>query len=33
LLVLNRDGLLYVDAPGVDVLPAYEWLLARPDAS
>jgi hypothetical protein len=28
LLVLDRDALPPVATPGVDVLPAYEWLLA-----
>lgn len=27
LLVLDRDSATHVDEPGVDVLPAYEWLL------
>ncbi|MFA5844568.1 MAG: ATP-binding protein [Coriobacteriia bacterium] len=31
LLVLDRDALARADAPGVDVLPAYEWLLAAPE--
>jgi predicted AAA+ superfamily ATPase len=30
LLVLNRDGLTQVEASGVEVQPAYEWLLAEP---
>jgi hypothetical protein len=28
LLVLDRDALARVNAPGVEVQPAYEWLLA-----
>jgi hypothetical protein len=28
LLVLDRDALTRVNAPGVEVQPAYEWLLA-----
>jgi len=28
LLVLDRDALVQVNAPGIDVQPAYEWLLA-----
>jgi predicted AAA+ superfamily ATPase len=31
LLVLDRDALARVNAPGVEVRPAYEWLLAGPD--
>jgi len=31
LLVLDRDALTRVNAPGVEVQPAYEWLLAEPD--
>ncbi len=31
LLVLDRDALARVRAPGVEVLPAYEWLLADPE--
>ena len=31
LLVLDRDAAARVRAPGVEVLPAYEWLLAEPD--
>jgi predicted AAA+ superfamily ATPase len=31
LLVLDRDALAGVDVPGVEVLPAYEWLLAAPE--
>jgi predicted AAA+ superfamily ATPase len=31
LLVLDRDALAVADASAVDVLPAYEWLLAGPD--
>jgi hypothetical protein len=31
LLALDRDALTRVEAPGVDVMPAYEWLLAPPD--
>lgn len=31
LLVLNRDALGRADAPGIEILPAYEWLLATPD--
>jgi uncharacterized protein len=31
LLVLDRDALARVNAPGVEVQPAYEWLLAEPD--
>lgn len=30
LLVLDRDAAGEVEAPGVEVLPAYEWLLAEP---
>ena len=30
LLVLDRDALTRVRAPGVEVQPAYEWLLATP---
>ena len=30
LLVLDRDALTRVDAPEIDVRPAYEWLLTRP---
>ena len=33
LLVLDRDALARVDAPGIEVQPAYEWLLAAPDGS
>ena len=33
LLVLDRDVLARADAPGIEVLPAYEWLLAAPDES
>ena len=33
LLVLNRDALKRADASGIEVLPAYEWLLAAPDES
>lgn len=29
--VLDRDGRARADASGIDVLPAYEWLLAAPD--
>jgi hypothetical protein len=32
LLVLDRDALALADTSGVDVQPAYEWLLAGPDA-
>jgi predicted AAA+ superfamily ATPase len=32
LLVLDRDALGQAEAPGVDVLPAYEWLLAAVDS-
>jgi predicted AAA+ superfamily ATPase len=32
LLVLDRDGLSGVSAPGVQVQPAYEWLLEPPPA-
>lgn len=28
LLVLDRDGLSRIAVPGVEVMPAYEWLLA-----
>lgn len=31
LLLLDRDGLAAVNAPGVEAQPAYEWLLAAPD--
>lgn len=31
LLVLDRDALARADASGIEVLPAYEWLLAAPD--
>ena len=31
LLVLSRDALARVDASGIEILPAYEWLLAVPD--
>jgi len=31
LLVLDRDALARAAAPGIDVRPAYEWLLAGPD--
>ncbi len=31
LLVLDRDALTLAHAPGVDVQPAYEWLLAPPN--
>ena len=30
LLVPDRDALTRVNAPGVEVQPAYEWLLATP---
>jgi hypothetical protein len=30
LLVLDRDALVRMNAPGVEVHPAYEWLLAKP---
>jgi predicted AAA+ superfamily ATPase len=30
LLVLDRDALARAEAPGIEVLPAYEWLLAAP---
>jgi len=30
LLVLDRDALVRISAPGIEVQPAYEWLLARP---
>ena len=30
LLVLDRDALARVSAPGIEVQPAYEWLLAPP---
>lgn len=30
LLVLDRDAAGEVEAQGVDVLPAYEWMLAEP---
>jgi hypothetical protein len=33
LLVLDRDALAQADAPGVEAQPAYEWLLAAPDAA
>jgi hypothetical protein len=33
LLVLDRDALLPVDTPGVEVQPAYEWLLASSSRS
>jgi len=33
LLVLDRDALARVDAPRIDVLPAYEFLLATPHAA
>lgn len=29
LLVLDRDAATEIDVPGVDVLPAYEWLLTE----
>jgi len=32
LLVLDRDALASVNAPGVEVIPAYEWLLSARDA-
>jgi hypothetical protein len=31
LLVLDRDARVGADTPGIEVLPAYEWLLAEPD--
>jgi uncharacterized protein len=31
LLVLDRDALTRADTPGIEVLPAYEWLLAAPN--
>ena len=31
LLVLDRDALGRADASGIEVLPAYEWLLAAPE--
>jgi predicted AAA+ superfamily ATPase len=31
LLVLDRDALARADTPGIEVMPAYEWLLAAPD--
>jgi hypothetical protein len=31
LLVLDRDAVVTVSAPGIEVQPAYEWLLAPPD--
>ena len=31
LLVLDRDALTRVNAPGVEVRPAYEWLLTTPN--
>lgn len=31
LLVLDRDALTQVEAPGVEVQAAYDWLLAAPD--
>ena len=31
LMVLDRDALGRADAPGTEILPAYEWLLATPD--
>ena len=31
LLVLDRDARVGTDTPGIEVLPAYEWLLAEPD--
>lgn len=31
LLVLDRDDMGRLDAPGIEVLPAYEWLLAPAD--
>jgi predicted AAA+ superfamily ATPase len=31
LLVLDRDALTRVNVPGIEVQPAYEWLLAEPD--
>jgi len=31
LLVLDRDALTRVNAPGVEVQPAYEWLLTTPN--
>lgn len=30
LLVLDRSAAGEVDAPGIEVLPAYEWMLAEP---
>ena len=33
LLVLDRDALNRADASGIEVQPAYEWLLAAPDES
>jgi hypothetical protein len=30
LLVLDRDALAHAAAPGIEVVPAYEWLLAAP---
>jgi predicted AAA+ superfamily ATPase len=31
LLVLDRGAAAEVDAPGIEVLPAYEWMLAEPE--
>ena len=31
LLVLDRDALVTSPTPGIEVLPAYEWLLTRSD--
>jgi hypothetical protein len=28
--VLDRDARVGTDTPGIEVLPAYEWLLAEP---
>ena len=30
LLVLDRDARAGIDTPGIEVLPAYEWMLAEP---
>ena len=30
LLVLDRDALVRANAPGIEVQPAYEWLLVPP---
>ncbi len=32
ILVLNRDSLPRVETPGIDAMPAYEWLLTTPGA-